>query len=129
MDFAKVLEKADYFLYDLKVFDEDKHKRYCGVSNELIKKNYISLVNSGKPFVTRIPLIPGVTDTDENLEAIAKFMSELNVRYVEVLPYNKLAGRKYATVLRSYEPDFDDKKEINLGTEIFDRYNVVSKKM
>ena len=127
--FAKALEKADYFLYDLKVFDEEKHKRYCGVSNELIKKNYASLVKSGKGFVTRIPLIPGVTDTDENLENIAKFMSGLGVKYVEVLPYNKLAGSKYATVLRSYEPDFDDKKEINLGKDIFDRYSIVSKKM
>ena len=127
--FEKVLQKADYFLYDLKVMDEEKHKRYCGVSNSLIKRNYISLVKSGKPFVTRIPLIPGVTDTDENLEDIAKFISGLNVKYVEVLPYNKLAGSKYATVLRDYTPDFDDRKEINLGKEIFDRYQVVSKKM
>ena len=59
----------------------------------------------------------------------AKFISELGVKYVEVLPYNKLAGSKYATVLRSYEPDFDDRKEINLGKDIFDRYSIVSQKM
>ncbi|MBQ5926473.1 MAG: glycyl-radical enzyme activating protein, partial [Clostridia bacterium] len=90
--FEKALSVCDYVLFDLKVMDEEGHRRYCGVSYRKIKENYRLLAESGKKFVTRVPLIPGVTDTKENLTAIAEFMRENGVGYVEVLPYNKLAG-------------------------------------
>lgn len=127
--FDSALRKADYFLYDLKVMDGAASKRYCGVDNAVILRNYRELAKSGKPFVTRVPLIPGVTDTEENLRSIAKFLKENGVNYVEVLPYNKLAGSKYAMTLREYKPDFDDKKEVNLGVEIFEKYGISVKKM
>ena len=127
--FEKALSVCDYVLFDLKVMDEEGHRRYCGVSYRKIKENYRLLAESGKKFVTRVPLIPGVTDTKENLTAIAEFMRENGVGYVEVLPYNKLAGSKYASVLRSYQPDFDPEKEINDGEEIFGRYGIQYKKM
>ena len=104
-------------------------KRYCGVSNEKIKKNYQTLTKSGKAFITRVPLIPGVTDTEENLTAIALFMKESGANNVEVLPYNKLAGSKYASVLREYQPDFDPEQALCLGKEIFESHSIEYKKM
>lgn len=127
--FNEMLDKCDYFLYDLKIMDENKHKKFCGVSNKLILENYATLAKSKKPFVTRVPLIPGVIDTDENLEQIAKFIVSNGVNYVELLPYNKFAGSKYSWLNRDYEPGFDDKVECHKNTQIFAKYGITAKVM
>ncbi|MBO5214968.1 MAG: glycyl-radical enzyme activating protein [Clostridia bacterium] len=127
--FAEILKTTDYVLYDLKLFDQNEHIRYCGVSNQVILQNYRTLVRSGVDFITRIPLIPSVTDKEENLTSIAKFMSALGVKRVEVLPYNKLAGAKYASLLREYNVDFDESKEVNTGKGIFNAFGIEHKVM
>ena len=127
--FAEALKRVEYFLYDLKIIDGAAFKRYCGADNALILENYRTLAKSGVPFVTRVPLIPGVTDTTENLSAIAAFMRENGVKYVETLPYNKMAGSKYAMLGREYKPSFDGEKEVNTGEEIFAGYGIQAVKM
>ena len=127
--FSRVLEVCDYILFDLKLASDSLHRAFCGVGNERILQNYKILTESGKQFVTRIPLIPTVTDTDENLEGLASIIASHNVRYVEILPYNKLTGSKYGSLLRTYSPDFDEQRECNLGTHIFQRYSITVKKM
>ncbi len=122
--FRKVLEEVDYVLFDLKLFDGTAHRRYTGVSNENILQNFVTLVRSGKEFVPRIPLIPGVTDTAENIAALANFLAENRVFYAELMPYNTMAGSKYALAGREYKPDFDDKIPCNPRTEIFEEYGI-----
>lgn len=122
--FQKALSVCDFVLFDLKIMDREKFRSFCGVDNERILNNYGVLVGSGKEFVTRIPLIPSVTDTIENLTAIARFMEGYKVRYAELLPYNPFAGSKYAQVLRDYEPRFDEKTAVFYGEEIFARYGI-----
>ena len=128
-NFQRVLELADYFLYDLKIMNPSDHKKYCGADNALILNNYRTLAKSKVPFVTRIPLIPTVTDTVENLTAIASFVKENNVNYVETLPYNKLAGSKYALVLKEYHPGFDESRPVNTGEKLFASMGVTARKM
>lgn len=125
--FKKVLEECDYVLFDLKLFDEEEHKKYCGKSNDKILRNYELLVASGKDFITRIPMIPGVTDTEKNIRALAGFMSELGVKKAELLPYNKLTGSKYSSVMREYTPSFDGSKEVNFRTETFLPFGIETK--
>ena len=127
--FEQALTLADYFLYDIKLVDPEMHKRYTGVSNEMILQNYKTLCKSGKSFVTRTPLIPGVTDTNENITAIAKLLQENEIDYIELLPYNKVAGGKYASVGRVYTPDFDETAEVDPKTELFAEYNIQTKLM
>ena len=122
--FQKALSVCDYVLFDLKIMDREEFRAFCGADNERILNNYGVLVRSGKAFVTRIPLIPSVTDTDENLTAIARFMAGYGVRYAELLPYNPFAGSKYAQTLRNYEPRFDEKAELNYGKDIFARHGI-----
>ena len=62
-------------------------------------KNIEWLKSSGKEFVFRIPLIPGITDTKTNLESIAKITEDFPT---ELLPYNSLAGAKYAMLGMEY---------------------------
>jgi len=122
--FGLALELADYFLYDIKLMDDEPHKRYTGVSNKRIQANFKTLAESGRDFVVRVPLIPGVIDTEENITAIAKLLNSFGIAYAELLPYNKMAGGKYKLTLREYKPDFDDTAESQPREEIFDEYNI-----
>ena len=115
---------ADYFLFDLKLIDENEHIRYTGVSNQKILANFKALARSGKDFTVRVPLIPGVTDTEHNLDAVARLIFENGVNYAELLPYNKMAGGKYKMVSREYTPDFDESVEVSTRPEIFEKYGV-----
>ena len=127
--FLAGISLCDYVLYDLKLMDGAAHRRFCGADNSRILENYRALAASGVPFVTRIPLIPGVTDTVENLTAIAAFVQEQGVDRVELLPYNRMAGSKYTGLLRAFEPGFDEDKAVELHLEIFENYGIRAKKM
>jgi len=122
--FARVMGLADYFLYDLKIIDPTRHKDYTGVDNSPILENFHALAGGNVPFTVRIPLIPGVTDTAENLTSIARLLQEHRVGYAELLPYNKMAGGKYRLMGRTYEPRFDEQTEVTPHREIFDAYSI-----
>lgn len=125
--FKKILEKADYFLYDIKIADSTLHKKYTGVSNEKILNNLSLLAKSKKDFVIRIPLIPTVTDTAENITAIAEILTKNNIFYAELLPYNKMAGGKYKMLMRKYEPDFDTEILPQNREDIFEKFGIKTK--
>ena len=122
--FASVLQHCDYCLYDLKHMDPEIHRHYTGVDNVQILENYKTLAQSGLPFITRIPLIPGVNDTVENLTNTAQFMQSLGVNQIELLPYNKAAGAKYKSLNRAYKTDFDETAEPQTRIEIFNQYGI-----
>ena len=122
--FGRVMALADYFLYDLKIIDNDLHRAYTGVENRPILENFRTLAQGNVPFVVRVPLIPRVTDTETNLQAIAQLLNECGVRYVELLPYNKMAGGKYKLMGREYQPRFDESVEVTPHQEIFDAYSI-----
>lgn len=122
--FLRVLAECDFVLYDLKLLDNERHRHYTGVSNEQILENYRLLSSSGIGFITRIPLIPTVNDTEENLHATAKFMRKCGADRIELLPYNKLAGAKYLMMGREYAADFDGSIEPQTRLEIFGEYGI-----
>lgn len=94
-DFEQVYDLVDLFLYDLKIMDETEHEKYIGVSNLRILSNLARLTERGDKVIVRIPMIPGITDTQDNLEAIAVFLSGFpNVHFISLLPYNKLGEDK-----------------------------------
>ena len=117
--FERVLADTDYVLYDLKLADPEMHRLWTGMDNRLILHNFETLCRSGKPFTVRTPLIPGVTDTAENLSAIAGILRRCGVQAIELLPYNRVAGGKYAAVGRRYEPGFDETVPCCPRTELF----------
>ncbi len=87
---------VDLFIVDMKIFDETQHIRYTGKSNEIIKDNIRYLVSSGKNIAIRIPLIPGITDTKENISAIERFIHDLDPNIpIEKLRFNPLAENNY----------------------------------
>lgn len=117
--FREAVTLSDYFLFDLKLADPEQHRRYTGVSNNWILTNFSDLAASGKDFVVRIPLIPGVTDTEENISGLIGILRENGVSYAELLPYNKMAGGKYKMLGREYCPGFDEKQDVRIPEEQF----------
>ena len=120
--FKRVLERVDYMLFDVKLVDSELHKRWTGVGNELIKANLKTLCESGKPFVARVPLIPGVNDSAENMEATAELLvGAKGLERVELLRYHKTAGAKYPMVGLDYAPDFDEDAEPEIHDTFTDK--------
>lgn len=97
--FEEVLPLLDLVLYDLKLLDPEKHRQYTGVSNELILENLEKLAKTGKELWLRIPIIPGVNDSPDDLAASAAFIRGLdgNPR-VFILPYHDVASSKYPNI-------------------------------
>ena len=102
--FTAVIRRMGLVYLDLKLADDRAHRRYTGVSNRLILQNLELLRHSGIPCVLRTPLIPGITDTKENLAAVRSLAGDLPW---EMLPYNELAGAKYS-MLGMVFPYHDD---------------------
>lgn len=106
--FREVVSKCHLVMFDIKHTDASVHKQFTGVSNELIVKNLAFLCNQDTKFIIRIPLIPGVNDTRQNMLNILSLIKGAgSLVRVEILPYNKLAGAKYAMVDRKYSPCFN----------------------
>ena len=75
----------------------------------------------GAPYVVRVPLIPGVTDTADNLEAIAALVDGMpGLVRVDLLPYNAVAGAKYESAGKVFAPDYDEDQPVNADTRPFE---------
>jgi pyruvate formate lyase activating enzyme len=84
------------YLYDLKVIDNETHRRFTGVSNEIILNNLRQLSQSHGNVIVRFPVIPGVNDDDVNVLRLGEFVSSLgSVKEIDVLPYHELGVEKY----------------------------------
>jgi pyruvate formate lyase activating enzyme len=124
-DFELVVRKCDLVLFDLKLVAAEAHRRWTSVDSEPILHNLARMAEFQTPLIIRVPLVPGVTDTDENLRAIARQVSALPRRArVELLPYNRAAGGKYAACGLEWRPSFDETTATNLNLEPFQELNV-----
>ena len=99
--FKAVIDKLDFVIMDIKLANAALHKQYTGVDNANILNNFEAVKQSGKPYIIRTPLIPNITDTEENLKAIKGIIG--NSEW-EKLPFNAAAGAKYKML--GYEWDF-----------------------
>ena len=95
----RILPYTDLFLYDVKCFDSEKHKQYTGVGNELILENLKRLLATDKSVWIRIPIIPTVNDTEEEIRSIRSFLLSCGTpEKVELLPYHAMGEHKYAAI-------------------------------
>ena len=109
--FERVLPFTDYVLYDLKIADPIKHKKYTGVDNELILKNFYSLISDiasnqipSKIWI-RTPLIPNATATKENIQSIAALIAPhlgKEIARWEMCAFNNACSTKYRRLSRDW---------------------------
>ena len=98
----KISSKADLFLYDIKIIDEKKHRKYTGVSNKLILQNFRKLVGTGSNVQVRFPVIPGINDSEEDIIKTAELLVSCGTKNINLLPYHRLGIEKYVGLGRIY---------------------------
>ncbi|MHC1684993.1 MAG: [formate-C-acetyltransferase]-activating enzyme [Clostridiaceae bacterium] len=118
----KLSDYLDLILFDLKIMDETLAKEILGADLNLIKKNFQLLVQKGKEVIPRVPLIPGYTISDENIDKIIDFVKSLNLKEIHILPFHQYGSNKYEYINKTYEL-----KELKPPTE--EEVNSIKEKM
>ena len=119
--FERIIPYTDLFLYDVKHIDSEMHKLYTGVGNELILSNLSRLLESKIPVWVRIPVIPSVNDSEEQMKMIRCYLEEHGYPdKVELLPYHSLGEHKYASLGRECRSfDLPNGEKMDRLKEIF----------
>lgn len=115
-----VIPYADMLITDIKHMDAEIHKKYTGVSNKRILENLSQLSKLDKPIIIRVPVIPGVNDDKENMEATADFiLSQMDghVEQLQLLPFMRLGEEKYRSLGMDYPM-----KELEFDRDAFQEY-------
>ena len=122
---------VNLWLYDIKLYNSERHKSATGSDNALILENLGKLASRTKAAV-RIPVIPGVNGSVEETGDIAGFLSGLaEIQYIELLPLNHLSEGKYGSLnldykIRDYVPP--SRAELDILYEIFESKGLRIKK-
>ena len=123
--FREIMEKVELFLYDCKHMNPEEHKRLTGRDNAVILENLRGIFTAGKEVRIRVPLMPGINDTDENIAAMAEFLHQYGKHEVDVLPCHTYGHSKYAAlnlpdpVMKPYQPE-----ELTAALERFARHDL-----
>lgn len=96
--FNTLIKFNDLFLYDLKIIDDQQHKKYTGVSNKKIIKNLDILQKKEKDIIIRFTIVKGITDTKENLRDIINLVSSFEkIKGIDLLPFHNV-NEKYQRI-------------------------------
>lgn len=98
----KYLQYLDFVLMDIKHMNPEKHKEFCGHTNELVIENAKKIQESGANLTIRVPVIPTFNNTVEEISDIARFAKQLGVKRLHLLPYHRMGEDKYAGLGRNY---------------------------
>jgi pyruvate formate lyase activating enzyme len=91
----RIVSATDLVLYDLKLIDDAAHRQWTGAPNQRILDNARRLAGASAEVVFRVPLIPGLTDTDAAVSSILDFLADAGLRRVTFLPFNPSTSAKY----------------------------------
>ncbi len=115
--FEELCDGVDTILYDIKIMDRETHQGILGITNDRILCNLKNLIQQGRSVIVRIPIIPGYTDSEKNVRAIALFLSTLSgraqtegasvmgggrIERVDLIAYHRLGASKYRSLGRVY---------------------------
>ncbi len=104
--YLNVMNYVDWVFTDLKHMDNQQHKEITGVGNSLILKNIQALaqkVDWDGFIVPRIPIVPDVNDSDDNIKASAEFIKEIGLEVINILPFHRLGESKYRQLGQTYQ--------------------------
>jgi len=94
--FAAICSASDLILFDLKIMDDEKHRHFTGVSNRRILENLALLAASKTRYRIRFPLIPDITDSNENIRRMVDLLrSQGTFEGIDILPMHRIADEKY----------------------------------
>jgi pyruvate formate lyase activating enzyme len=90
-----VIEHVDLFQVDLKHVDAARHRALTGAGTERIHENLRWLLGQGASVELRMPVVPGLNDDAEHLEALASFLRAHEQTQLRLLPYQRMYLDKY----------------------------------
>lgn len=124
----EIAEWADLILYDVKCYDSKLHRTLTGVPNKKILQNLQAIVSQTEtPVIARIPVVPGCNDSQKNIADTAKFLKDIGVKEVTLLPYHKLGIGKYKVVGKRYslnKTGFPDDTHIDSLKKLIETYGL-----
>ena len=110
--FERIFPYTDLFLYDVKLFNKEKHRQYVGVGNELVLENLKRLFQQKATVWIRIPIIPGINDSIEEMQKIKDFLLSYGPpEKVELLPYHAMGENKYEALGKAATAFFAPEQE------------------
>lgn len=124
----EVLAYTDLVLFDLKLMDPVAHRKWTGRSNKQILDNLGLVAATGISLIIRMPLLPGINDRDEDISAVAEYVSRKgNFHELDLLPYHRFGESKYEMLDRPYKfaglmPP--NGKQVQAAKKIFESYGI-----
>ena len=115
-NFRCVAFEADLTLFDIKHLDAEKHKFYTGVDNKLIHQNLLSAIAAGKEVIARYPLIPGVNDSTQDVEAMGNFCKSVGIDEIHILPFHQAGETKWSGMDMDYS--FKGRQGMDVATAL-----------
>ncbi len=101
--FERIAPLTDLFLFDIKMIDAEKHRRWTGVSNRLILENLARLDLEDRPIHLRLPIIPGINDSPADIDKMAEWLDTLHhVQALHLLPFHRGGTEKYQRLGRTF---------------------------
>jgi len=123
----EINDKVDLFLYDIKLMDDKKHRKYTGVSNKLILDNLKRLAENGNDILSRFPIIPEINDNKDNVTKIGEFIISCGIKRICLLPYHRAGIEKYAGLGRDYrlkKTETPSDQKVNLIKKQFEAFGL-----
>lgn len=104
-NFERIMPYVDVFLYDIKIMDNEKHKKYIGADNTTIYDNLRRLAKDGAKIYIRIPTIKEVNGNEEDMRQAIDFLKDNDIHplRVNLLPYHNTGSSKYPKLSREYK--------------------------
>lgn len=132
-EFKHALPYINSMFLDIKHIDSEKHKALTGSGNELILDNIKRIAQSGIHITVRTPVIPGLTDSRENIIGIAEFLCTIpEIKEYELLAYHQFGVNKYDALGRAYplagvEPPSDEQMRelVKCANQVFKNHDKV----
>lgn len=121
------LKAADLLLFDIKGLDAAGHLRNTKASNDVILGNLRMLNDMNKKIIIRLPMIPGYTDSEENLKATAELLQSLkSVERVDIIFAHYYGMVKYDQIGLPYELESEEIAEDRQGeiVRFFESYGL-----
>lgn len=102
---AEACKHLDELIMDIKSLNEEKHKKFTGVTNEQILKNvkYLCDNQPDLKITFRTPVIPGFNDTEEDIMAIRELLPVRDTLTYELMTYHRMGQPKYGYLGRPYQ--------------------------
>ncbi len=97
------LGQIDLVILDMKTWDPERHRHLTGMDNAPTLDFARRLAERGRTVWLRFVLVPGLTDDDDNIAPIARFVADLgNIERVDVLPFHQMGRYKWKELKLNY---------------------------